>query len=294
MRFEFNPECALGRPLDHTEDPKTLLQVVPLRFTTPCSSVSLYGRIRYLLETLKRMTLAPDGGNNMGSSVTVSFKRPSPFRHIKELEKNLGDIKMSVLSKLLQGVKRLKTFDFTSSADTTFDFNRLNRELLKYSQGPLQKLVLHDDSARKCYMGHLTGCKDERRRRLADALLMSIQEITQLLFCGHLALNSRSKVRYLRVEPGLPVISLGVAETKCTWAKTMPGLFSFSLPVLFYLIDPKSDLVLKALYSTSSLACTATACAMKLKTQSIRSSSARWSVVQGSIRSGSRWWIWSK
>lgn len=28
--------------------------------------------------------------------------------------------------------------------------------------------------------------------------------------------------------------------------KTMPGLFSFSLPVLFYLIDPKSDLVLKA------------------------------------------------
>ena len=28
--------------------------------------------------------------------------------------------------------------------------------------------------------------------------------------------------------------------------KTMPGLFSLSLPVLFYLRDPKADLVLKA------------------------------------------------
>ena len=57
----------------------------------------------------------------------------------------LGGIEMSVLSKLLQGVKKLDTFDFTSSPSRIFDFLHLDRELLRCSRDSLQKLVLHSD-----------------------------------------------------------------------------------------------------------------------------------------------------
>ena len=53
------------------------------------------------------------------------------------MEMDLGGIKLNVLSKLLRGVKKLESFAFTSSSDTTFEFRRLNRELLRCSRGSL-------------------------------------------------------------------------------------------------------------------------------------------------------------
>ena len=160
----------------------------------------------YLLGTLKRMTLSPDGASNPGSLVTqigldggsqFLFKRPSPFLNINEIEMNLGGINMGVLAKLLQGVKELESFAFTSSSKTTFDFRRLNRELLRCSRGSLNRLALHDDSESQRYMGRLTGFQnleevkinaslllgrdDEQSRRLADALPTSIQELSLYL-----------------------------------------------------------------------------------------------------------------
>ena len=114
-------------------------------------------------------------------SLLLIFKRSWPFLHIKEIEMDLGGIKLNVLFKLLRGVKKLKSFAFTSTSDTTFEFHQLNRELLRCSRGSLHKLDLHDDSESQRYMGRLTGfqnlvevkinaslllgCEDEQRRR---------------------------------------------------------------------------------------------------------------------------------
>ena len=99
---------------------------------------------------------------------------------------------MSVLSKLLQGVKKLETFAFISTSDATFEFGRLNCELLGCSSSSLHKLIIHDDSKSQHYMGHLIsfeglvelsanfsfllGRQDEQHRRLIHVLPTSIRK----------------------------------------------------------------------------------------------------------------------
>ena len=85
---------------------------------------------------------------------TIS-KRPWPFLHIKEIEMDLGGIKPNVLSKLLRRGEKLTSFAFTSTFDTTFDFSRLHRELLRCCRGSLKKLNLHE----------ACSCENEQRRR---------------------------------------------------------------------------------------------------------------------------------
>ena len=162
----------------------------------------------HLLGTLKRMTLSPDGASNPGCSVTQIgpdgsqpiFKKHSPFRHLKEIDLKLGDLRMSVLSNLLQGVEKLESFAFTSSSPIPFDYRRLNRDLLRCARGSLQKLVIHDDSESRGYMGSLTrfqnlvevsinatfllGREEEQPRSLADALPTSIQDLDLFLEDG--------------------------------------------------------------------------------------------------------------
>ena len=165
----------------------------------------------YLNTTLKRMTLVPDGANNLGPSAEQSEpgdgsqtrfeRRPSSFCNIKEMEMNLGGIKMKVLSKLLQGVKDLESFSFTSSPGTTFDFPRLNRALLRCSRASLQKLILHDDTESQLYLGpligfhnlvelkvnvsFLLGCHDEPQKRLIHTLPKCLQVLS--LYLGETA-----------------------------------------------------------------------------------------------------------
>ena len=95
------------------------------------------------------------GHNETSMSAFCWISRSWPFRNINEMEMNLGGIKMNVLSKLLQGVKNLESFSFTSSSATIFDFPRLNRALLRCSRASLQKLILHDDTESQHYLGRL-------------------------------------------------------------------------------------------------------------------------------------------
>ena len=161
----------------------------------------------YLLGTLKRMTLSPDGASNPGSSVTqtgpdggsqVSFRKHSPFLKINRIEMNLGGIELKVLSKLLRDTENLKSFAFTPTSGTTFAFRPLKHELLRCSRSSLNKLVLHDDYETQRYIGPLTGFqnlvdvsisaslllgrKDEQSRRLADVLPTSIQVLSLYLW----------------------------------------------------------------------------------------------------------------
>ena len=75
---------------------------------------------------------------------------------------NLGGITVNVLCKILQDVKRLESFAFTSSSDITFDFSRLNR-------GSLHKLIIHDDSESQRDLGHLIGFENRDRNLLSKA-----------------------------------------------------------------------------------------------------------------------------
>ena len=216
--FESAVRCSFYVPTSEKEDwiraikegnPDPIVALIIMRLTKLRHLRLVYpytGGNSYLLETLKRMTLSPDGASNPGSSVTQSgllggsqiiLKRPSPFLNINKIEMNLGGIRINVLSKLLQGVKKLESFAFASGSNTNFEFCRLNRELLRYSRGSLHKLNLHNDSESQGYMGRLSGfqdlvevkinasfllgCEDEQPRRLTDALPTSIQELSLYL-----------------------------------------------------------------------------------------------------------------
>ena len=190
-------------------DPDPIVALIVMRLTKLRYLRLVYpytGGNDYLLETLKRMTLSPDGASNLGSSVTqiepdggsqVIFRKRSPFLKINKIEMNLGEIELKVLSKLLRGIENLKSFAFTPTSGTTLAFRELKDELLKCSRSSLNKLVLHDDSESQRYMGHLTGFQnlvevsisaclllgreDEQTMRLADALPASIQKLNLYL-----------------------------------------------------------------------------------------------------------------
>ena len=161
----------------------------------------------YLLGTLKRMILSPDGASDSGPSVTqigphggspVIFKKPWPFRHVNDIGMDFGLIKPIMLAKLLRGLKELESFAFASTFDTTFNFRQLHGELLKSCRGSLKKLNLHDASQCHCYMGRFTGFwnlkelkisvnlllgyESEQRRRLVYALPASVESLS--LFLG--------------------------------------------------------------------------------------------------------------
>lgn len=160
----------------------------------------------FLHATLERMTLVPDRATNLGSSVTqtgsdsgshVNFKRPSPFRNIKDIEINLGGITMNVLCKMLQGVKSLQGFAFTSNSDNMVDFPRLKQELLRCSRDSLHKLILHDECSRQPNLGLLIAFEnlqelninlsflrdgqEEHNRRLINVLPTSIEKLSLYL-----------------------------------------------------------------------------------------------------------------
>ena len=157
------------------------------------------GGKKYLLETLERMTLSPVGASIPGPSVIQNgpnggnismFKKPSPFVNITKIEMNLGRIRPNVLSNLLRATKNLKSFAFTPTDQTPFNFRRLTRELSRCAGGSLRKLDLHDyEESHRC-IGRLTGFQNLVKlsinmslllgrggRRIADVLPPSVEEL---------------------------------------------------------------------------------------------------------------------
>lgn len=191
-------------------NPDPIVALILMRLTRLKKLSLVYphtGGNEYLLTTLERITLLPDGGNNLGCSVTqirpdsgsqVSFKKPSPFFHLKDITMNLRNTSVSVLSKLLRGVKeqQLERFALTTSA-IGFDFRLLKRELLGCARGSLLRLALHDDSGSQPYLGPLAGFQhlvevkvnaslllgneEERCWLLEDPLPRSVQELSFFL-----------------------------------------------------------------------------------------------------------------
>ena len=217
-KFESAVRCSSHIPPSEKDDwvreikrgnPDPIIALIMMRLTKLRHLGLVYphnGGNAYLFTALKQMALAPDGANNLGSSVTrtgpnggsqASIKPPSPFCKIKEMEIILGSLEMDMLSSLLQGVKNLESLDISSLLNTNFDYHRLNRELLQCSRETLQKLVLHDETESQRFMGRLTGFQnlvklsvnaslllsreDEQRRRLVDMLPTSIQALTLYL-----------------------------------------------------------------------------------------------------------------
>ena len=214
--FEDAVHCSLYIPPSEKEgwvrrikrgNPDPIVALIIMRLTKLRKLRLVYpytGGNDYLHDTLKWMTLVPDGANSLGSSVThlgpdsgsqVGFKRPSPFRNIRDIELNRGDMEMNVLCKMLQGVKGLEKFAITSSPGDIVDFPRLKRELLRCSRASLYQLVLYDDdSQNQSYIGRLVGFEnlvelnvsvsfllgdpDEEDRRLVDVLPMSIEKLS--------------------------------------------------------------------------------------------------------------------
>ena len=192
-------------------NPDPIVALIMMRLTKLRNLRLVYpytGGNAFLHKTLKRMTFAPDRATNLGSSVTqigsdsgshVSFKRPSPFRNIKDIEINLGGIKMNVVCKMLQGMKSLKGFSFTSSSDNIVDVRRLKMELLGCSRDSLHKLILHDDCSRQPDLGllnafeklkelniNLSYLRDGQKghnRRLIQVLPTSIEKLS--LYMGN-------------------------------------------------------------------------------------------------------------
>ena len=159
-------------------NPDPIIALIMMRLTKLRKLRLVYpytGGSPFLLGTLERMTCAIDGGDNS----QISFKKPSPFRYIKELEINLGGIQTDILCKILQGVKRLETFAFTPGSSPTFDFRLLNRALLRCSRDSLQKLILHSDSSSQRYIGRLTGFHHLEELSLNIDFLLGHQEAQQ-------------------------------------------------------------------------------------------------------------------
>ena len=216
--FESAVRCSFYVPPSEKDDwvreikegnPDPIIALIVMRLTKLRKLRLVYpytGGNSYLLGTLKRMTLSPDGASNPGSSVTQNgpnggsqlfSRRYSPFLKINRIEMNLGEIELEVLSKLLRGIENLKSFAFTPTSGTTLAFRQITRELLRCSRSSLNKLVLHDDYESQRYMGHLTGFQnlvevsisaclllgreDEQSMRLADALPTSIQKLNLYL-----------------------------------------------------------------------------------------------------------------
>ena len=220
--FESAVRCSFYVPPSEKEDwiraikegnPDPIVALIIMRLTKLRQLRLVYpytGGNSYLLRTLKRMILSPDGASDPGPSVTqtgpdggsqVVFKKPWPFPYIDDIVMDLGGIEPNVLHMLLRGLKELESFVFTSTFNTTFGFRRLNRELLRCSRSSLLKLKLHDASECQGYMGGLTGFQNlqelnisvnlllgyeyEQLRRLVDTLPTSVEDLS--LFLGSTA-----------------------------------------------------------------------------------------------------------
>lgn len=193
------------------EDPIIALMIMQItnvtKFELSQYSWETWGTNYFTVKTLGRITQSsevaiPEGSSTikgeMDCGKEVDYSQFSSFSNVSDFDLCYSDINKSQLSRLLQGIRELKSFSFLGDEECTVEPVQIRDVLLATSQHSLQKLCLQFefdiDDPEASSVGDLArfeslialdidfvlllGRMDTTCLRLADVLPVSIESVT--------------------------------------------------------------------------------------------------------------------
>lgn len=244
------------------EDPVLALIIMRLIKLRSLSISALCPRADdYLLRTLDRIMHFSEAGIDQEPSIAgteadgrsqLISRRPSILFSVYHLEMNECDIDLDLLSRLLQSIPELISFDFRSNEDQDPQILQIHNELFKFSKHSLQRLVLFNNSDEQnnmldiaCFekLTHLStelvillGNGNESCRSFADVLPVSIREV--MLRSWEPVCNEPLRVEPLSIDL-IKRLALQMVECK---TKRLPNLKALTFEGSFLEVGFQEDL----------------------------------------------------